>query len=119
MDDLYIRYYKPTNKHLINIDSITKNGDLLSYFYHSEETVQTINAKNRDEINVKADDPLTLVKTYIDNYYKLAYGIYNGTRFYGGPSSKQCEDTVSTYIKLFSTDFYNDFFPPTPVCTEE
>ncbi len=83
------------------------------------ETVINKKSPKQEELKQGGSPPPTptpftvaMLLDMIENYYQIGFGVYNGTRFYGGPQSKVCEQAVSTYITTFSTSLPDALNPP-------
>lgn len=121
VDVLYSKHYRPgMQKRTVDLDALTRSSanpsssmDLMTFIkfqVENEDRPLKVESPQVEQIT------FSTITTYIINYYTLAYGLYNGTRFYGGPQSIACQKAVYSYVSLTTTALPNDFYPPTPTC---
>jgi len=50
-------------------------------------------------------------------YYQFSYGVVNGTRFYGGPESQKCKQSLDGQLKTLFVDLPANLKPVAPAKT--
>ena len=50
-------------------------------------------------------------------YYQFTYGVVNGTRFYGGPESKKCKQSLDGQLNTLFVDLPKNLKPVSPAKT--